>query len=257
MRIVCLCNNWLGWQVTQWLLEQGEQLAAVVVHPPERAKYLDEIRTVATGAGAVVIEAAQLKDPQVLRSISDLKLDMGVSILFGYLLRKPFLDLLPKGCINLHPALLPYNRGAYPNVWSIAEGTPAGVSLHYINEGVDSGDLIAQREVPVLLTDTGASLYQKLMHASVQLFKETWPSIRSGTACPTQQEGAGTFHRVRDVEQIDEIFLDQTYRAEDLLNVIRARTFPPYAGAYFRHQGRKVYLRLQLVEESIGEAEQA
>ena len=71
-------------------------------------------------------------------------------------------------------------------------------------------------------------------------------SLREGRAPRIPQSGPGTFHRVRDVEQIDEIDLDRASRAGELLDIIRARTFPPHAGAYLRHRGEKIYLRLSL-----------
>jgi methionyl-tRNA formyltransferase len=251
MRIVCLCNNWLGWRVLKWLKEQGEEIVALVMHPVDRCKYGDEIRSVVVGSDCVVLDGSRLKESKILEVIGSLGAEIGVSALFGYILRKEFLKLLPKGCVNLHPALLPYNRGAHPNVWSIVENTPAGATIHYIDEGVDTGDIIDQKPVPVTITDTGESLYRKLETASLELFRLTWPLIRSG-ACPRrpQVQGQGTFHRVRDVEAIDEIDLSRAYRAEDLLNVIRARTFAPYPGAYFRRDGHKIYLRLELVEEA-------
>jgi len=249
MRVVCFANNWLGWQAVQWLRRQGEELVAVVVHPAERAKFGDEIRALASDAGAIVIDGSQLREPEVVERIRGLKAEIGVSVLFGYILREPVLEAFPRGCINLHPALLPFNRGAHPNLWSIVEKTPAGVTLHYLDKDVDTGDVIAQQEVPVSITDTGASLYQKLESAGLKLFQERWPSIRSGAAKRKPQEGAGTFHRVRDVNGLDEIFLERSYRAEELLNVIRARTFPPHPGAYFRHNGRKVFVRVELCEE--------
>ena len=79
--------------------------------------------------------------------------------LFAYVVNDDFIELFPKGCINLHPALLPHNRGRFPNIWSIVSKTPAGVTLHYIDEGIDTGDVIAQKEVPVEVTDTGAELF--------------------------------------------------------------------------------------------------
>jgi len=86
-----------------------------------------------------------------------------------------------------------------------------------------------------------------------ELFQETWPLIRAGRAPRRpQNRDAGTFHRYRDVAQIDEIDLRRSYVAEELLNAIRARTFPPYPGAFFRHEGKKIYLRLELVEEDQG-----
>jgi len=249
MRVVCFVNNWLGWQALQWLTRQGEEVVAVVMHPVERAKCGDEIRAAASDSGAIVIDGSELRDPQAVERIRGLKADIGVSVMFGYILREPVLEVFPRGCINLHPALLPFNRGANPNVWSIVEKTPAGVTIHYVDKGVDTGDVIAQEEVAVSVTDTGASLYKKLEDAALKLFQETWTSIRSGTAQRKPQAGAGTFHRVSDMGGLDEIFLERSYRAEDLLNVIRARTFAPHSGAYFRHNGRKVYVRIELCEE--------
>jgi methionyl-tRNA formyltransferase len=90
-------------------------------------------------------------------------------------------------------------------------------------------------------------LYRRLEFASLELFKETWPAVRAGNAPRlAQNRAAGTRHRASDVEDIDEIDLEASYKARDLLNVMRARTFSPYPGAYFRDGGRKVRLRLAL-----------
>jgi methionyl-tRNA formyltransferase len=258
MRIVCLCNNWLGWQVLQWLGNQRQEIVGVVVHPAGQGKCLDEIRSVAKRTGCVVVEDSFLSEPEGLAQIRSCKADMAVSVLFRNILRKPFLDLFPKGCINLHPAYLPYNRGNYPNVWSIVEKTPAGVTLHYIDEGLDTGDIIAQEKVAVEMTDTGGTLYRKLELAALELFQRAWPGIESGNP-PRRPQGAepGTSHRRSDVEDIDEIDLGRKYRAEDLINILRARTFPPYGGAYFRENGKKVYLGLELSEEPVSDGGQA
>ena len=90
--------------------------------------------------------------------------------MFGYILRPNFLRLIPRGCVNVHPALLPYNRGAYPNVWSIVDGSPAGVTIHFVDEGIDTGDIIAQAQVVIEPVDTGESLYRKLERGAVALF---------------------------------------------------------------------------------------
>jgi methionyl-tRNA formyltransferase len=251
MRIVCLCNNWLGWQVLQWLAGQGQEIAALVVHSDGEGKCLEEIQAVTKSTGCVVLDDSLVSTQEGLEQIRSCKADMAVSVLFRNMLRKPFLDLFPRGCINLHPALLPYNRGNYPNVWSIVEKTPAGVTLHYIDEDLDTGDIIAQEEVTVDATDTGGTLYRKLELVALQLFQRTWPAIETGQAPRKRQEaGPGTCHRRADVAAIDEIDLKRMYRAEDLINILRARTFPPYRGAYFQHNGKKVYLRLGLSEES-------
>ena len=106
--------------------------------------------------------------------------------------------------------------------------------------------------------DTGESLYRKLERASLSLFQETWPLLKAGEAERIPQDpGSGTFHYTRDAEKIDCIDPERTYRARDLINILRARTFPPYRGAYFETGGKRVYLRLQLEygEEETGRAE--
>jgi len=249
VRLICLVNNYLGWKALEYLREQ-EQIAAVVVHPPSRFTRQVEILESARAAGAQIIPAADLRTPEGLERIAQLNAEMGISVMFGYILKSDFLSLLPNGCLNLHPAYLPYNRGVYPNVWSIVDRTPAGVTLHYIDEGIDTGDIIRQKKVPVLFTDTGETLYHKLETAGLQLLRESWPDIRTGRIERTSQSrDSGTSHRARDTAQIDEIRLAESYRAEDLLDILRARTFPPHRGAFIRRAGRKIYIRVQFEEE--------
>lgn len=250
MRIVLLANNWVGWKIAEYLRAEGEDIAALVLHPLGRRKFGEHIIRAAGVRAESIFDGSLLHRPDTLAAIQQLVPDIGISVMFGYILRPHFLDLFSRGVINLHPGLLPYNRGAYPNVWSIIEGTPAGVTIHYVDAGVDTGDIIAQRSVEVEPVDTGETLYHKLERASLELFMESWPLIRSGNAPRVpQREEEGTFHRRKDVESIDEIVMDRPYKAKELINIIRARTFPPYPGAYFVHQGRKVYLRLQLLYE--------
>jgi methionyl-tRNA formyltransferase len=255
MRILYMGNNWLGWQVLTWLKEQGEDIAALAVHPPDRRKYGGELLNAADLAPDRVFDALALHQPGTLDAIRQIRPDVGVSVLFGYILKPELLKLFPAGCINLHPAFLPYNRGAYPNVWSIIDGTPSGVTLHYVDEGVDTGDIIAQKRVPVEPVDTGESLYHKLEQASLELFIETWPLFRNGQTTRTMQTGSGgSSHRVRDIEQVDEIDPDRQYTARELIDLLRARTFPPYPGVYMTVGGRKIYLRLELSYEEAPQA---
>jgi methionyl-tRNA formyltransferase len=131
-------------------------------------------------------------------------------------------------------------------VWSIIEGTPAGVTLHYVDAGIDTGDIIARHEVAVDAVDTGETLYRKLERAAVTLFRENWPAIRAGRIERTAQNDEGASHRTRDVETIDRIDLDRTYTGRELINLLRARTFPPHRGAYIEVDGQRVYLELSL-----------
>jgi methionyl-tRNA formyltransferase len=250
MRILFLGNNWVGWKVLNWLGENQEEIIGLVLHPPEKRKFGEEILQSGRLSKDRIFDARQLRQPEVLDAIKNLQPEIGVSAFFGYILQSEFLKLFPAGCVNIHSAYQPFNRGSYPNVWSIIEGTPAGVTIHYVDKGVDTGDIINQKKIIVEPVDTGKSLYQKLEKASVDLFQETWPLIATGGAPRIPQDkNAGTLHYARDVNRIDEIELDRLYPARELINLIRARTFPPHPGAYFRLEGKKIFLRMELLDE--------
>lgn len=250
MRILYMANNWIGWQVLKWLKVNDEEIIGLVIHPEDRRKYGDELIHTANLPSDKIFIGSKLKDPDVIKCMEELRPDIGISVLFGYILKPEFIDLFSQGLINLHPALLPYNRGTNPNVWSIVEGTPAGVTLHYIDKCVDTGDIIAQKEVSVESIDTGEMLYHKLERASVELFTKQWHLIRSGKAQRKPQPSEyGTSHKVKDLERIDKIDLDAEYNARDLINIIRARTYSPYPGAYFQDGEKKIYMRLGLFYE--------
>lgn len=246
MKIIYFGNNVLGLNGLRYLQERGDELVGLVVHPPGRRRCTEEMVRLAGLPQSQVFDGSRLRDPDVVHAIQALGADIGLSVLFGYILQPELIDTFPQGIVNLHPALLPWNRGANPNVWSIVDGTPAGVTLHHIDSGVDSGDIVAQRRVPVEPVDTGATLYAKLEGAGMQLLRDTWPAILSGTAPRHPQPAGGTFHRVRDVDQIDPIELDRCYKARELLDILRARTFPPHKGAYFEVDGKRVYVRVEL-----------
>lgn len=251
MRYFYIANNRLGYEVLKWLKTQDDELVGLSIHHGKKRSWGEEILDAADLPEERIFDASRLSEPETINAIKQLKPDIGVSILFGYILRKPFFSIFPKEVINLHPGMLPFNRGAHTNIWSIVEGTPAGTTLHYIDEGVDTGDIIAQREVTVSPTDTGKTLYRKLEDASFELFRQTWPKFRTDDIERTVQPGPdeGSNHRVKDLNKIDEIQLDQTYSARELINILRARSFPPYKGAWFEENGQKIYINLDLKEE--------
>ncbi len=249
MQVALFANNWLGWQIAQELRSAGEVIRPLVLHPPDRRRHGDAIIAAAGTEREWIMDASALDTPAGIARLRDAGAELGVSALFGYRLGTDVLTAFPNGCINVHPSLLPWNRGAYPNVWSIVDHTPAGATIHVMDERLDTGPILRQRQVAVYATDTGYSLYWRTAHAALELFADVWPAIREGRVRPLPQPPGGSSHRLRDVEAVDEIDLERRYTARELIDLLRARTFPPHAGAYFRAGGRRIYLRLELEEE--------
>lgn len=122
-----------------------------------------------------------------------------ISYNYRYIIKQDMIDLMHGRIINLHISLLPWNRGADPNLWSFLEDTPKGVTIHLIDKGVDTGDILLQKEVGLNeRTETLESSYKKL-HAEMQeLFITNWDVIKDFKISPKPQVGKGSFHLSKD-----------------------------------------------------------
>lgn len=150
-------------------------------------------------------EVFQTEEPPDLAWLEDVAPDWIVSHGYRHIVRAPVLERFPDRIVNLHISLLPWNRGADPNLWSWLDDTPKGVSVHLMDSGVDTGDLLAQLEVHFTGEETLASSYAALQDAVVALFGERWPAIRTQRAARRPQRGAGSVHRVADREAVDHL----------------------------------------------------
>jgi methionyl-tRNA formyltransferase len=132
--------------------------------------------------------------------IEDSDADFIISYGYRHILKKPILDKFKDRAINLHISYLPWNRGADPNYWSFVDGTPKGVTIHFIDEGIDTGDIIGQRYMKYdYQTDTLETFYNKLTDCLEDLFKKSWKYIREGKAHRYPQT---SYHRSDEMPDI-------------------------------------------------------
>lgn len=127
---------------------------------------------------------------------------------YRHILKADVLKAVEYRVVNLHIAYLPWNRGADPNLWSWIDRTPKGVTIHYVDEGIDTGDIIAQRQVEFGDAETLASSYATLQDELLKLFRDVWPSIRSGSCGRRPPEGRGSFHLVADRARVEHLLTD-------------------------------------------------
>ena len=126
-------------------------------------------------------------------------------ISFGYLhiLDKETINSVGEAAINLHISYLPYNRGKHPNVWSNFENTISGVTIHLIDEGLDTGKILFQKEIFINKKEhTFLSSYLLLIREIEKLFKFNWKYIRTNESSGWSQIGEGSFHYARDLNII-------------------------------------------------------
>jgi len=122
-------------------------------------------------------------------------IDYVVSYNYKYIIRKDVIDALPDKIVNLHISLLPWNRGADPNIWSFIESTPKGVTIHNVDAGVDSGDILVQKNIYLdEKEETFHSSYNKLHLEITDLFKDYWESIKLCKMQKRPQPAGGSIH---------------------------------------------------------------
>lgn len=118
-----------------------------------------------------------------------------------FLIKPDIIDYLPRRIVNLHPSYLPWGRGYHPNYWSIRESFPHGVTLHFIDEGIDTGDIVAQTQCFYSEHESLRDTYNRLRRFMVDLFKSCWPELREGSMTgKPQDKNDGCLHYKRDFE---------------------------------------------------------
>jgi methionyl-tRNA formyltransferase len=141
-----------------------------------------------------------------LSLIKDLSIyDWVISFGFRHIISKIEIDKCKNPIINLHISYLPYNRGADPNFWSWYENTPKGVTIHFIDEGIDTGDILTQKIVSFSGDETLSSSYEVLKKEIINLFIGSFEKIISGEIIPESQKSKGSYHEVKDLQDIREI----------------------------------------------------
>jgi len=211
----------------------------------------NEIAEVARSFGCQILYYEEITT-QNAKTIFD-----GVEVIFlawwpkiipGYIIDAPKV-----GVVNFHPSLLPYNRGKNYNFWTIVEDTPFGVTVHFIDEGIDSGDILFQSPIEKSWEDTGGTLYLKAKREIVLLFQTRYLDIIEGRYTRTKQDTTlGQVHYFRELDAASRLYLDKCHSVRELLNLLRARTFEGKPACYFLDSGKKYEVRVSINEVDNG-----
>jgi methionyl-tRNA formyltransferase len=224
--LVLYANDNVGQKILNYLLENFRDDLHLVVCVEQ-----NEIYRCAMDAGINAITSDAV-------DYANLNADLAILSWWPKILKDQQLKQAKHGIINFHPSLLPYNRGKHYNFWALVEESPFGVSLHFIDSGIDTGDVIAQRKINYDWTDTGESLYRKAQEEIIDLFKEKYPLIRKLNITRNKQDlSSGSFHNSSEMDIKSRIELDGSYTGRELLNILRARTFKGHPGCRFTDNG--------------------
>ncbi len=256
MRIIFLGTPDYAVPVLSTLYDAGFDLAAVVTQPDRpagRGRALTPPPTAlwARGHGVPVLQPPSLRPPEVAEQLS--ALDAGVMVVasYGRILPPPLLSLTPHGCLNIHPSLLPRHRGPSPIAEAILQAEAVtGVTIMLLDEGMDTGPVLAQEEHPIAPGDTAGALTARLFARGGELMARTLPAWAEGrvTAVP-QDESKATYSR--KLEKADGL-LDFARPAAELHNQVRAMN--PWPGAFTTWSGATLKVRRSIALPAGGDA---
>ncbi|HUI26352.1 MAG TPA: formyltransferase [Candidatus Kryptonia bacterium] len=255
MRAVVFGYHDIGYVCLQELLAAGAEVCAVLTHEddPGEEIWFRSVRQLAESHRIPVFAPAGVNTPEWIARVREWAPDFIFSFYYRKLLGTELLRIPRRGALNLHGSLLPKYRGRCPVNWVLVHGErETGVTLHYMEEKPDRGDIVAQRVVAIDDDDTALTLFRKLTVAAAELMRATYPLLHDGRAprIPQDQRLASYFGG----RGPDDGKIDWARDAATIRNLVRAVTHP-YPGAFTLWQGRKLLIwEVQRIETSASNA---
>jgi methionyl-tRNA formyltransferase len=235
MRIVFIGAGEIGVPTLQALLRSSEhKLTGAVTQPDKpvgRAQRIEPtpIKRALAGTTISILQPKRIKDRQAIEEIRALQPDAIVVMAYGQILPREALEIPSIACLNLHASLLPRWRGAAPIQAAIAASDPeTGITVMYMAEGLDTGDILLQRRIDILPTDTGGSLHDRLAQIAPEALLEALQMLAKGNAPRIPQDNALATHAPKLTR--DDGKIDWSEPAEIIERKIRA--FNPWPGAF-------------------------
>lgn len=225
---VFLCGyHWVGCRILKQLLERKYDVA-LFTHKPAMP-HIPDIRRVAK------YHDIWYTTKSVNKSEHPFAPDVVISVYYKFIIKKPVLDMAAGKSFNVHPSLLPKHRGCSSVPWAIIEGDDkTGVTFHYMDESIDTGRIILQKEVKIEKNEVQRSLFNKCMRIGSEFFLEALDAVLVGVR-GDEQIGTPSYHK-RGVPHSG--IIDPNWGMEKIERFIRAMDYPPYA--YATYNGKEI-----------------
>lgn len=242
MKIVFMGTPDFAVGALQALLEDGYQITAVVTQPDKakgRSGQLQPtpVKECAQKYGIPVLQPRRIKAPEAIEELKKYEADVYVVAAFGQILSQEILDMPKLGCLNIHGSLLPKYRGASPIQHAIIDGEQeTGITIQQMNAGVDTGDILYQKSIPIAPEDTYESLYNKLLLLGGEAICEALPLLEKGQLTAVKQDDSLSSHAPLLEKQMGH--LDFAQDAVMLDRLIRGVT--PWPSAYTFYNGKQL-----------------
>lgn len=226
------------------MVENGYEVAAVVTQPDKpkgrgKEMQMTPVKVRAMELGIPVLQPKKVREPEFVEQLKALKPEVMVVVAFGQILTKEVLSVPSLGCINVHASLLPMYRGAAPIQYVILNGEKeTGVTTMFMDEGLDTGDMLLKTVIPIEKEETGGSLHDKLSEAGAALLVETLKELEAGTLKRIPQTGETCYVGTLKKSMGE---MDWTKPADELERLIRGLNPWPSAYTHFHEKTLKIW----------------
>src|SRR4029077_2695746 len=245
MRIVFCGTPSFAVPTLKHLLAQNDFEIVGVITQPDRPRgrgqevSFSPVKEVASAANIPVHQPEKIRAPEVQELLQGLAPDGIVIIAYGQIIPARLLPIPKLGWINLHASLLPKYRGAAPINWAIVNGeTTTGITTMRIDAGMDTGDMLLQREIEIGAKETAPELVARLSESGAPLMAETLRGLAAGTILPRPQNHSEASHA--PILKKEDGRVDWSLSAREIFN--RMRGFAPWPGAYSSFHGQTCHL---------------
>lgn len=241
------------------LVEHGYDVKAVVTQPDRpkgrgRTIVPPPVKVFAEQHDIPVLQPQKVRAPEIQETLRELSPDVIVVVAYGQILPESILRIPRLGCINVHASLLPKYRGAAPIQWAIIQGEQeTGVTTMVMDKGMDTGDILLQKIVPIMPDDTAGTLHDTLSEVGAEVLLETLQRLEAGTLTPTPQHHEQASYAPLLKKDDGQIRWQEP--AIQIRNTVRGLF--PWPGAYTHFQGKAVKLLNVQVEEHSPDAGEA
>jgi methionyl-tRNA formyltransferase len=241
-RVVLLGGKTLAIDCAELMLGRADvELVAVVPcasDDPEEPRWYPSLARYARERGLPSFQPKSANEPAFVGVLRRLQPDLLLSVFYDRILKPDVLSVPAVAAVNIHFGLLPFNRGSFPIPWAMIDGNDPGVTMHHMDPGVDTGDIIAQIAVPPGAHEAARDVYDRCTAAGRYLFEGYLPMVLHGAATRrVQPRAGGSYYRPG---YPFERWIDWSQSAEQVARFVRALSFPPYPGARSRLTDREI-----------------
>ncbi len=252
MRIVVIGQAAFGEQVLKKLIERGHDVVGVAAPGTKEGARPDPLRAAAEASGLPVFETRRLRRAEVFEQYAALKPDLNVMAFVTDIIRENVLTTPPLGTIQYHPSQLPRHRGIASINWAIIQGdAKTGLTIFWVDEGIDAGPILLQKEVAIEPDDTVGSIYfNRLLPLGVEAMAEAVDLVKAGNAPHVVQDESHASYEPPCTEDLTRI--NWSAPADMTYNLIRGSNPQPGAVTSFNGDVLKLY-DVQRVTDSSGQ----